>query len=506
MYTWRHVAIAVPTLIVGLCGMAILVKSQVTINTVGQSNVYNAEMMGVDCSGATDSATALQAAITAIPNSSMLHFPIGCTVKLGSTISITDRVGLTLASDVSVQNYSGSPQFRWAGGASGTMFDIEHSDHVTFRGFHFDVQSGSVIAFLNFDGNPGAHIGTLPEVSYSDFNATNQSLASFNVIALSLTATGNWENSYFHDNTITCSNGSMSNRATDVITTNGSATITSATATFVAGDVGKRAQISYPGYFLDTTIQSRSSGTTVALAANNIASLTGAQITIGTFSGVGINQGASQNAKHSRFHANKITNCDVGIKVQGGSADIFHLGGGFGGTGILFSSPSQNTESMTINFYENEGDFRGIETHGGVAPFIIMNSRIANANQFADGFYKLAGQVILMNSGQESNTCGTNPNSVLIGEKNSVPVILTSINNNFNCSSLSTVGYAPSFTNYTSLLYGFPISINDNIGINPNSTLRIPGSVLFMPGLPTSSAGLASGRVWSNSGVLTVVP
>ena len=300
--------------------------------------------------------------------------------------------------------------------------------------------------------------------------------------------------------------GSQSNRAFDGGTTNSSTTITSATAAFVAGDVGKRIQLSYPGYFLDTTIASVTNGTTAVLAAPNTASLTNVQLTIGTFYGVGINQGPSQNAKHSRFHANKITNCDVSIKVQGGSADIYHLGGGFGNIGVLFNSPNFNTDSITIAFQEQENQFRAIETHGGNAPFIIMNARTANVNQFADGFFKFGGQTTLIGTASQSQLpCGnTNANSVIVGENPSVPMILTSIGNKFSCNPGSLVGYSGfSFTNYSSLAYGPPISLNDDIGAGANSTIVVTGGKLLMPNLPTSDPHVIN-QLWKNGAVLTV--
>ena len=56
-------------------------------------------------------------------------------------------------------------------------------------------------------------------------------------------------------------------------------------------------------------------------------------------------------------------------------------------------------------------------------------------------------------------------------------------------------------TGTTSAAQGFEVNGDGNIGI-PNATST---SKLNITGLPTSSAGLATGDVWSNSGVLTIV-
>src|SRR6202035_391828 len=126
---------------------------------------------------------------------------------------------------------------------------------------------------------------------------------------------------------------------------------------------------------------------------------TGVQITTGTNFGVGIYQGRSQNAKHSRFYANTITGCNVAIDILGGSADIKHLGGGFGGTGVMIGydgvtntdTSSSLTDSILIEQVENEGNNREFFILGGVAPIKISGSRVANINQLSDGFYKLGG-------------------------------------------------------------------------------------------------------------------
>jgi hypothetical protein len=73
--------------------------------------------------------------------------------------------------------------------------------------------------------------------------------------------------------------GNASRTVTDGVTTSGDATLTSATAAFVAGDVGK--PISGTGIPAGTTILSRTSGTSVELSANATATGTGISIVIG---------------------------------------------------------------------------------------------------------------------------------------------------------------------------------------------------------------------------------
>ena len=136
-------------------GITAALHRQVELDLVASApNVYQMQAEGIDCTGVADSSAALQAAINAIPDSSILYFPSTCNVHLGTTISVTNRVGLIFTTFLNMENNSANPQFSWVGGSNGIMFDIEHSDHVTFRGFHFGIQSGTLNAFLNFDGPP----------------------------------------------------------------------------------------------------------------------------------------------------------------------------------------------------------------------------------------------------------------------------------------------------------------------------------------------------------------
>lgn len=454
-------------------------------------NTYNiAGFSGVDCTGVSDSASGLQSAINVIPNTSAIFFPTNCTLHLGSTITISDRVGLVLASGIDQRNINGAsaPGFIWVGANNGVMFDVEHSDHITFSGLTFTTNgTATVNRFIKFDGNPGVHPGTLATVEHSDFSASSQTNSSFRAISISETATQNWENSYIHDNTIECGSGQLAtNRAVDGVT-NGTTTLTSASAAFVSGDAGKRIRLSLPGFYLDTTIASFTNSTTIVLTASAVAH-TSVQITTGTNYGTGIYQGASQNAKHSKFYNNQINGCDVGIDIEGGSADIRHLGGGFGGRGIYIAAGV--VDAIIIEQYESEGDLRGIEIVGGVAPVTIIGSRVTNVNQLADGFFKFGGYVTLLSTATVSAACGANTNSVVLGQQ-SGGVVLFSANNQWECTS-AQVGY----NLLTTLGY---VSINDNVdGLNT--------SAIRMLGLPASAPGgcAGTGRLWNNSGVLTV--
>lgn len=505
---------------------------------VSYPNVYSVDgFAGVDITGVSDSAAGLQAAINAIPDSSFLYFPPRCTLLIGSTITITNRVGLKLASFITQNDPTGSPQFTWTGANNGTMFDIQHCDHPAFLGLRFVTDGSHTInTYLNFDGESGGgHTGTLAEVGYCDFVGSGQTNRNYVAISISKNARNNHENYYIHDNNIAGDSGVNQlavNRAKDGVVTSNSTAVTSATANFVAGDVGARIRLSYPstqgGIFHDTTIQSVTNSTTIVLAAPLPAIIgylsspqTGVQITTGTNYGIGIFQGRSQNAKHSKFYYNRITGCDIAINVLGGSCDIRHLGGGFGGVGVMIgydgianvNTSSSLTDAIIIEQVEMEGNLRDLFLEGGVAPYTVTGQRVANVNQLADGFLKMGGAVTLIGSASVSSNPSTglgsldNPNAVVVGENNAL--VLTSIANQFQVSP-ALAGYFDA-GGHPILLYGCN-SFGDNIGNAANLTTILSGQTfqasnplkLSFIGLPTDSAGLASGRLWSNSGLISL--
>src|SRR6202035_2049065 len=299
---------------------------------VSYPSVYSVDgFPNVDCTGATDSASGLQAAINAIPDASLLYFPSSCTLHIGSTVTITDRVALTIGNPfINAADTSAAPQILWSGANNGMVFDIEHSDSPRVTGLRVGTTGNTVNTFVNIDGcnvpnfgctGTGIHPGTRAEVDHSQFISSGMNNPNYRAISISATITFNHENSYVHDNNIQCDGGQNATiRAIDGVVTNGQNTLTSATAAFVAGDVNKRVRLTFPstqgGIFFDGLLKSVTNGPAAVLNGNVSVpgyigpTRTGVQITTGTNFGVGIYQGRSQNAKHSRFYANTITGCN----------------------------------------------------------------------------------------------------------------------------------------------------------------------------------------------------
>jgi len=162
----------------------------------------------------------------------------------------------------------------------------------------------------------------------------------------------------------------------------------------VPADVGKPITISYAGGILQTTVLSVTNATNIVLSTNAGATKTQVSIKTGQSYGIGIQNGASQNALQQTFSRITYSNCHIGIRLAGGNAELNHVNGGFSDTGILVGGFV--AEQVSINWYESEQDLRGIESTGPLLS--VNNSRMSNGNQLSDGFFKFGGKVNLQNT------------------------------------------------------------------------------------------------------------
>ena len=103
------------------------------------------------------------------------------------------------------------------------------------------------------------------------------------------------------------------------------------------------------------------------------------------------------------------------------------------------------------------------------------------------------------NSGSTVMTLGSSGS--LDGSSNAL-TISASAHLNLTCSSASTFSFNGGLSLATTT---GTLALSSTSGGNVSITVS-GGSNLFLSGLPTSSSGLASGAVWNNSGVLTIVP
>jgi hypothetical protein len=176
---------------------------------------------------------------------------------------------------------------------------------------------------------------------------------------------------------------------------------------------GMRLRVSHPGGKVDTTTASFVSTTQITVA--DTIPWTDAQTQIWAGSqgfGIGIRNGASQNAIQQQFKNVIYQNCSEGIHLQGGSAQITQPTGGSSDVGVFIGGfLAQNT---SVDFYASESDNEGIIVSGGAVPAVqVTNGRFSNGNQLASGFVTLGANVLF-----ESNVFNFAPptNSILVSK------------------------------------------------------------------------------------------
>lgn len=441
---------------------------------------------GVDCTGVGDSTTALQNAINAAPDHSTLIAPVGCQIKITSTIDIIDRVDLNLMSlQRPINGVPGGPTIDWEGTGSGPWINIYNGTAINLQGFYFKTTKVNTFnTVINIDGTGGSghQTATLNMVRDNSFMMQGQSNASLRVIAISVTSSLNNENYTIANNDILCSGSNAQLRAVDGVINNASTSLTSATAAFVAGDVGKRLRVSYATGILDTTVSSVTNSTTVVMAAAAASSQTGATVHIGTSYGSGIYINGS-NAFHERLYDNRISLCAAAFDLVTSTYDIRHYGGGQNDIGI------KNTNSSgTLEFYDAEHDVQGLT---GLGQINIRTMRIVLDNAAANGWINSPGTASITIEGAQVEGAPAASNFVLFGG-GGPNARFTSINNNYGAITFAQTNYC-SYRNTT--------FINDIF-----SSIGAQSGYCGTTGLPTSASGLPSGAIWRNSNVLTVVP
>lgn len=172
-------------------------------------NVFDA---GVDCTGGSDSTTAFQNAVNAMPDGGTLWFPVGCRMKLSSTITIRSRANVAFRSTSpgGVGSCNGKvPQILWTA-SGGTVFDFEYVDVPWIDGLSFLVSGASAYAntFLNYDrsgSNPHHKTGTAGRIYNSCFSNASNTTSDFAAIYIAPT-TGDNEEDFIVDNiSVSCS-------------------------------------------------------------------------------------------------------------------------------------------------------------------------------------------------------------------------------------------------------------------------------------------------------------
>lgn len=315
---------------------------------------------GFDCTGVVDSTASLQAAINAMPDTGTIYFPLGCKVKLGTGLT-SGQCGITITSRVGVQFKSDVLIGNFGGGLTPTFY---------WYG------SGGTVFCVNSTDHP-----------------------RFIGVAFQVAGGGNMDSCITFDG----------NPAGGHIGTNG-------VVDYVVCNNGSNNNPNFVGISISPTATSNHENYEISHLYLNCSNSQNPSY------GIGLRNGASQNALQQTFRRITYNRCNTGIYIAGGNAEMDHINGGQSDTGIYIASFT--SEQSSISWYEAEGDRRGIDAAGPL--LMVTNSRASNGNQYADGFFRFGGNVNIQNTFVEF---AAPVGAVLVGKQpNSNPTI-TGINN-----------------------------------------------------------------------------
>lgn len=371
-----------------------------------------ATSIGVDCTGATDSTTAIQTWVNA-NLSGHLIFPLGCTFFTTSTITATNATNLVFRSQDLNGADSGKPaQWQWKGGNGGTacatnyascvyVLDIESSAYPIISNMAFTTAPGSCPdGFLKFDGDFGASIGTAGLVTGVFLNGAANSCSNPNFIGVSISATAvdNQEDYIVERSEIFCS-AQVRLKFTQDAVTNGTTTVTSATANFQNAWVGQRISVSYNGGIFDTTIASVTNSTTVVLAQAVPWSQSNVTLVVGESLGHAIYVGKSLNSIQHYFDHIDYSNCGAAFYFAGGNAQIVQPSGGQSTYGVYMAPPGN--QNMSIDFYASENENQALHAFNITqATLNFSNARLTNVVPFAVGFIAAGANALYFHNNQ----------------------------------------------------------------------------------------------------------
>jgi len=183
-------------------------RTQIVDRIAAVSNYWTVTNYGVVGDGVTDDTAAWQAIFDAVPNGTIIIVPDPTFVMvLTSTITMTDKHGVIITSQLDANNFAPVPTFKWAGGNHGVMLDMERCQACHVEGFNWITTNGTTVdTAVNIDGFGVTGISTKNWVRFNSFNFSNQLNSAAKIVSISATATSNNENMRVWDNEFIVSN------------------------------------------------------------------------------------------------------------------------------------------------------------------------------------------------------------------------------------------------------------------------------------------------------------
>jgi hypothetical protein len=387
---------------------------------------------GLDCSGVGDNAPIWNQIVSFTGDDSTFILPQNCVDMHASTVTVSSRAGFKLISEDRAQNGGGNrrPEELWTG-SSGGMWNFVANQAPTIEGFLF-TNTTNADYYLQFDGNPGARIGTEALIRYNTFTS-NTNNSTFSAVSISPTTGQNQEKNVISDNDFSCSQSKAfhegGGRSDSGQISMGSKTLTcgASNCTYTADGitVGERLRVTYATGLLDTTVSSITDDNHIQMTASAASTQSNARVFFGQAYGNGISV-YSVNAKHNTFERDSFTQCGCGLNMRTGSFSAAHFGGS---ANDVLACINDVTEASELAYLEDENSLRDVYTGTMDSPLTLSHMRNSLAGGAeSDGFiYLSSGARITITSSLVDDT--PIRNSVLIRAANPGVVMLTSLGN-----------------------------------------------------------------------------
>jgi hypothetical protein len=348
-------------------------------------HAFDPTWWGPPSDGTADAAAIFQKIFDSIPNNCRVRGPMGVTYRWDTTVVLNDRDNIMFETGIRT-GYApaGVPTLKWGGVNGGTMLYLQKSRGIQVMGWVFDARNGVIDGVngagicIDLDDVALGHIGSICSIEHNVFLTSGR--PTWKGVSIAKTpATDNQEYHVVAWNQFAGTSGEV--RTCSGAMTAGSNIFTATSGVFSVADVGKRFRIGYAGTVtglittLDTTIAGYTSATVVTLAVNAVNSTPGnVYALIDEMKGTGLYIGPNANAKKIWTERNQFNDINVGVSINGGSAQL--LSNSFNNTEINVDNVAPAEPIIDIGS-NSEKSRRHVRSLGHTQPYILDGIRFA---------------------------------------------------------------------------------------------------------------------------------
>jgi hypothetical protein len=393
-------------------GQQCTVNPAVTAVVLQAKPVIDVRDYSVTCNGSTDDTSAMNRAIAAAcPTAAIgghLILPHSCRIKISSTLSFKECIGITMdggnSQGQATMSPGGNAVFIWAGASGGTVLEVNQTRDSTFENFAVDAGSAN-IGLLIDEVSPITHIVTNNQ--YENLAIYNGSAnSSWIGVEICPTAPGNCEAQNFHRLTINCAGG------TPTSTSNG-----------IGIQYGPGGE---PFYEYIHWYESTGCSQAISLQDGNVFDIDGG-LASGNYTDLFVNAGRNISYRHIRTEG-AIAQIVLGTSSSSGAHDLTVEENSFSGL-------TNNTTTISYPFFDTGGVIRLIkndwDANSTVTPFGPTGSGIfvgtlesasnnyPNSSLCIQSAFANSGEVyVSLNDGPPNGTC--NYAGLLVGSSHGV--------------------------------------------------------------------------------------